>query len=103
MHALAQPFVVSLALDVDTKTGGHCRQGTVGTGERGRHDAYGEQHGQGSACTLDVHRQQVVALFRKFQPLLTEQDNEQHTQRHEQQIGRHEGKPVGAHVLLGFA
>lgn len=105
MRALAQPLVALALADVHTVARGQRRERTVGTRERGRHNAQGEQHQHHIAQQSrgGKHGQQLVASLRQGHALTGSQQREQHAQREEQQVSRHEGHAIGAHVLLSLA
>ena len=102
MGTLAQAFVSLAAADVDAIARGERCQGRVGTGERGRHDADGEEHHHdvSQPSRRREQGQELVARRRDGYALLSCELHQQHAQAHEQQIGRYEGEAVGTHVFL---
>ena len=105
MHAATQALVVGPPEQIHTATRGEGGEGRVGTGEGGRHDAHGEEHhhplAQLSRC--GEHGQQFIACGGERCALLCGQQGKEHAEAEEEQIGRHEGESIGAHVLLCVA
>ena len=101
MGTLAQLFVARAMAYIHAETGGEGSECRVGTAERGRHNANGEEHHdrrteRTAACK---HGQQFVTLVGQSHSLLLCQQHQQHAQREEEQVGRHKGKAVGTHIL----
>lgn len=68
-------------------------------------DADGEEHRDDGAqrARSREHRQQFVASRRQRCALLLRQHHKQHAERHEQQVGGHEGETIRTHILLSLA
>ena len=98
MGPFAQPAIFWSMANVHTVAGGQRGEGRVGTRERSRHDANGEKQHQQRRRLLDIGGQQHVALHAS-----TQHHGQQDAKGEEQQVGRHEGHTIAAHVLLSIA
>ena len=103
MSPTPQPFIVGTLADVDAVARGHRRQSGVGSREGGSHDAQGEEGGNSGDGIAAYKESGNVGGEQRVAGGSCARQGEQYAEREEQQVHRHEGHTIRAHILLRLA